>query len=435
MPIYDPRNYIAFVKALASTLATLNPKCASVYEEHASRLIERVEELVSTTPRVEADAVADHPFTVYAVEWLGLHVRVLLSPEPGLPATPELIEKARSLLSRGAWAVVTNPPVSQASRLLLSMARSTGAPVVMVPSPLAPKPIPEKLEEVVSSFRAALAQRRPSVSRAEAIPVYARWLMVVVGAALAFGSLSALIAARRMYFLAASLPHSSLLAATLAIPIAYVLGGYVPAWAALIAVAVTLSFYALIEHGVDPDIATSVYVSAAASASVAAMYYVLSTYPVSQDLWAYILGDPLLATSIDAIVAVAVGVATLAYTLLVYRENVCIGVDPEGTRLAGLRVWLYDLASTIVVATAAVLLLRTVGFVVEHVLLLLPGATAATIARGMWRAYAISLASALAAGLAGLTLALILGAAPAATIGGVMVALYAAALLYARGRG
>jgi len=81
-----------------------------------------------------------------------------------------------------------------------------------------------------------------------------------------------------------------------------------------------------------------------------------------------------------------------------------------------------------------VLLLRIVGFVMEHVLLLLPGAAAATAARGMWRVLAYGVLAAVAAGLSGLALALILGAAPAATIGAVMLAIYVASLAAGRRR-
>ena len=431
MPIYDPYNYIAFIKYLSSTLSRLNPRCASVYTEKARRVIEEVESLVAKAPRLNVAGVGDAPFTVYAVDWLGIHVEALLVPEPGLPSTPQLYSRAERLLSAGAVAVVTEPTVSKASRSLLNMAAGAGAPVIRVPSPLVEKTVPEKLEYILRQVEGLRVHRGPVRAGAE-VPVWVKWVMVIVGSSLAFGALSMLVAARRLYFMAASLAHSSLLAATLAIPLAYLVGGGVNAWAVIVAVAATMIFYVLIERGIDVDIASSVFVAAAASASVAAMYYVLSTFPVSASLWAYILGDPLLVTMRGAILTLGVGVAALAYTVLTYRENVCIGIDPAGSRLAGLRVRVYDALTFSVLAASAVLLLRSVGFVVEHVLLLLPGAVAVTVARGAWRALAYSLAASLLAGLAGLTLALILGVAPAASIGGVMLALYLAALAYRR---
>ena len=430
MPIYDPRNYIAFIRYLARILSEANPSCASVYEEKAGAVVERVEGLIARAPRVEGVAVADMPYAVYAVEWLGLRVESLLVPEPGLPTTPPLVEKASRLLSRGAWAVVTEPPVAKPSRLLLELAASHGAPVLRVPSPLANGTIPEKLEYIVSQLGGLRAEHRAVA----AVPQWLLWVLVVAAASVAFGSLSVLVAARRLYFMAASLPHSSLLAAALAVPIAFWVGGWIPLWATLLAVAAALVFYALIEKGVDVDVASSVFVSASAAGAVAAMYYVLSRYSLEVSLWAYILGDPLLVTPSDALLALGVAAASLAYTLLTYRENICIGLDPEGSRLAGIKVRLYDAATTVVIAAAAVLLLRIVGFVMEHVLLLLPGAAAATAARGMWRVLAYGVLAAVAAGLSGLALALILGAAPAATIGAVMLAIYVASLAAGRRR-
>ncbi len=429
MPIYDPRNYIAFIRYLAENLASVNPRCANVYLEKAGEVVARVEELIRSAPRLREVAVADMPFVVYAVEWLGVRVEALLVPEPGLPTTPALLENASRLLARGAVAVVTQPPVAKPSRTLLELAARYGARVIYVPSPLSNGTIPEKLEYIVSQLK-----RHQSIRAEAVVPQWLLWVTVVAAASVAFGSLSVLVAARRLYFMAASLPHSSLLAAALAVPLAFTIGGWVPLWAALVAVAAALIFYALIEGGVDVDVASSVFVSASAAGAVAAMYYVLTRYSLEVSLWAYILGDPLLVTPGDALLALGVAVAALLYTLLTYRENICIGLDAEGSRLAGIKVRLYDAATTVMIAAAAVLLLRAVGFVMEHVLLLLPGAAAATAARGMWRVLAFGVLAALAAGLSGLALALILGAAPAATIGAVMLAIYVASLAAGRRR-
>ena len=432
MPIYDPRNYIAFMEYLERVLSSLRPECSRVYAANLERVVHQVEEIMRKAPRLNSLAVADLPVDVYAVEWLGLRVVTLLVPEPGMPTTPGLYEKAVNLLKRGAYAVVLEPPRAKASQDLLNMARSYGAPVVRVPSPLEYESIPEKLEQVVEQVL-HLAHRssagRRAASLLEAGPV--RWLLVIIFSSLAFGVLSALVAARRIYFLAAGLPHASLVAALLAIPVSLQLG-FEPLWAAMISVLLVLVFAYLIERGVDPDIVASVYVAASASASVALMYYILERYTVTVDLWAYILGDPLLVTVNDVIVTIIVGLVALIVGVLVYREEVCIGIESETVRLAGIRVKLYDTILVAVLAAASVLLLRSVGFVIEHVMLLLPGAIAVTLGRGMWRALTLSIASALAAGLGGLALALSTGVAPAAMIGALLVAFYAVSLLASR---
>ncbi|WP_052296929.1 metal ABC transporter solute-binding protein, Zn/Mn family [Pyrolobus fumarii] len=427
MPIYDPRNYIAFVKVLATELERLRPECASVYREKAAMIISSVEALLENAPRLDVDAVADTPVVQYAVEWLGVRVRIVLVPEPGMPTQPVLYDKSVEVLEDGGVAVVTKPVKSPASQELVRLAESRGAPVILVPSPSELGTIPEKLAFIVNQIR-DIQKRGWVAASANLVPEVVKWFLVVGGASLAFGVLSVVVAARRLYFLAAGLPHSSLLAATLAIPISMVVGGPEYLWAALIAVGMVHAFSVLVEKGIDPDVAASVYVSATASASVAVMYYVLTRFPLQAGLWAYILGDPLLVGMEDVLVALVVAALVGSVVILTYREQVCIGLDPSSVRLAGLRVKLYDVLFISVLAAASVLLLRTVGFVVEHVMILLPGAIASTIARGMWKTLVLGVLVSLTAGIAGLALAITAGVAPAAAIGGLLVGFYVAAL-------
>ncbi len=431
MPIYDPRNYLVFMEYLERVLATLRPECSRVYASNLENIAKKLRELIKNAPQLNVDAVADMPVVMYAVDWLGIHVKSLIVPEPGLPTTPELYRRAEELLARGAYAVVMTPSKAKASVDLLEMAERYKAPVIYVPSPLEYKPIPEKLEYIVEQVEnASLAHRAlPTTTLLGYAPM--RWVLVTLFSSLAFGALSALVAARRMYFLAAGLPHASLVAALLAIPVSLTVG-LEPFWAALFSVALILAFAYLIERGVDPDIAASVYVSAAASASVALMYYILEKYTVTVDIWAFILGDPLLVTPSDVVVTVVVGILVLTVGLLIYREEVCIGIESETVRLAGIRVKAYDAILVSILAVASVLLLRSIGFVVEHVMLLLPGVIAVTLGRGLWRTLAVSILTALAAGLGGLALALSTGLAPAALIGGLLVIIYVAALLVSR---
>ena len=178
MPIYDPLNYVAFIKRVATALQRLNPGCFNVYRENAEKVIERVMEMYRSAPRLRMVAVGDAPFTVYAVDWLGLHVEALLVPEPGLPSTPEIYRRITRLLHEGAVAVVTEPSVSKASQTLLRIAREAGAPVVYVPSPLVQKTIPEKLEYIVEQVerlrRNATSISAVRVRTGEAVPVWAK---------------------------------------------------------------------------------------------------------------------------------------------------------------------------------------------------------------------------------------------------------------------
>jgi len=98
-------------------------------------------------------------------------------------------------------------------------------------------------------------------------------------------------------------------------------------------------------------------------------------------LWSYILGDPLLSTWSDVAYALVVSAAVAALSIILYRKEVLIGVDRDYAMLIGLNVKLHDYAVVTLLTVASVGLLRVVGFVLEHVVLLLPSAIAVSIAR------------------------------------------------------
>ncbi len=149
MPIYDPTNYVRFITYLAKRLAQLNPRCGDTYLAKAKRIAAEVEDLEESAPRLSAPAVGSLPPTQYAVEWLGLHERLLLVPEPGVAPTQGLLEEARSLLRGGAVAVILvdsrGEPLGKPDAVLADMARSLGSPVIKVPAPFINGTIPSKL--------------------------------------------------------------------------------------------------------------------------------------------------------------------------------------------------------------------------------------------------------------------------------------------------
>jgi len=261
-----------------------------------------------------------------------------------------------------------------------------------------------------------------------------RWILVALGSAAAFGSLSPLVHARRFAFFAASLPHSALLSVTIGYVASLTLGGPPSLWALALSLLLSAALVHLIHRGVSEDSATSAFVSFSVSGSIAAMYYVLTAYPAKVSLWSYILGDPLLATWEDALIAVAVGAVALAAAYLTHMAEMNIGLDSEFAAAAGLRVGLHNYFLASLLTLVAVGLLRVVGFALEHVVMLLPGAIAARLARSAREFFLLSLAVAMAASVAGLLLSLATNLAPAAAVGFVLLALYLAALA-AGGRG
>jgi len=256
-----------------------------------------------------------------------------------------------------------------------------------------------------------------------------RWFAVMLGSAAAFSALSPLVYARRFNFFAASLPHSALLAVALGYVAAAFLGGNPAAWAVLLSLPPSLLLVLFLHKGVSEDSATSAFVAFTTSAGVAAVYYVLTSFPARVSLWSYILGDPLLASWEDAALAVAVGAFSLAVSLLLHSKEVSIGLDRDFSSLSGIRVKLHDYILAALLTLVSVSLLRAVGFVVEHVALLLPAAISSRIAGNSREFFVFSVITSLAAALLGLLLAVQLNLAPAAAYGFVLLAVYLISLL------
>jgi len=261
-----------------------------------------------------------------------------------------------------------------------------------------------------------------------------RWVVAAASVGLAFGSLSILVATRRLHFLAGSLPHSALLSVLLGIIVANTLS--VPVYLASIIFAVVLVTiaWALIEKGVSSDVVAAAFVSFCSSAAVILGYIVLSMFPLKESLWAYILGDILLVDWNTVFFSAATAVVVLSATLTTYIEHVCIAVDGSGVKLAGIRVSLYDIDLLSMLAATATALLRAAGFVLEHVLILLPGTIATNLAKSATQALLYSLTISLTASLAGLFLGLVLNQPPSGLIGLLLFTAYILSLIASRRR-
>jgi len=251
----------------------------------------------------------------------------------------------------------------------------------------------------------------------------AEWALLMGASGVGFGLLSSLVYSRRLMFVAAASPHAAFLAASLALILSGWLGGPVEAYTLAVGLLAVYSVGFLVYKGVDPDEATSLMVSATSALGALAMYMAVQRYP-SARIASIVIGDPLLASRADLYTALAASGLILAIALLAAREIYYAGVDPEDARLSGVRLWLYDAALYTVIGLAAVGMVRVVGFVMEHVLILLPGAIAAAAARGVYPSLLLSGALGLFAGLSGLLLAVTLDVAPSPAAGLILVAAY-----------
>jgi len=260
---------------------------------------------------------------------------------------------------------------------------------------------------------------------------YPKWTLVILSASLIYGTLSPLISARRLYFLSAASAHIALLAVVLSIPLAKIaLNEYL--WAIAIGLALLYTVGYSIHRGMDEDIATAIFVSLTASLSVIAMYLVLTRYSIGYNLWVIILGDPLLVSWREAYYAFGVAIITLLATLLSYREQVSIGIERDCAVLTGINVRIYDWLLYTLLGIATIAMIKIVGFVLQHVLILLPAAVSMLVAKDSKGMLLMSILVSVISGLSGLQLSVMINQAPSGVIGLLMFGIYVTAFLIKR---
>ncbi len=254
------------------------------------------------------------------------------------------------------------------------------------------------------------------------------WLVLLVLAGLSFGILSPVISGRRMMFLAAAMPHSALLSAVLGIPLSILYGLSPSEWAIIIGTPLPLFIYILERKGVSEDTATSVYVAATASLSVALIYYVLTNYPLQTSLWSYILGDPLLSTWSDVLLAGFITLLLLVLLTPFLREQILLGVDRDFAVSTGIRAELYDIVFLLLLSLSSIGFMRTVGYVLEHVLILLPSSLALLVSRSGRQVVLYSVTAAVTSAVIGLLIGVSLNLQVSASVGLVLLTGYIIAI-------
>ncbi len=251
------------------------------------------------------------------------------------------------------------------------------------------------------------------------------WTATMLGAGLAYGALSPLLHSRRLLFIAGAAPHAALAAASLGVVAGGLLGVDHNIASMLIGFLMIYSAGYAAYKGMDPDVAAALLAGFTASLSIIGLYIASR---MGLQLSGVILGDPLLASSIEALAVLVIGVIIFLASLLIARKAAYIGVDRDDALISGSRVWLYDLVLYSIIAVSTVGLITVVGFILEHVLLLIPGALILPFVRGS-RVMVLT-GGVIGAGfsLAGLMASTTLSIPPAAATGLLMMAGYGVAL-------
>lgn len=251
--------------------------------------------------------------------------------------------------------------------------------------------------------------------------------------ALVFGCISPLIAARRLYFLAAEASHMALLSASLSIVLAnesHLKSELV--WAIALGLALIYAVGFAIQRGMNPDVVTSIATAATVSGSVMAMYIVLTRYRVGYSLWSVILGDPLLVTRRDLVVLSSLSLLVLTIAISVYSVIIYLGVDRDSAVLIFRNIWIYEYLFFTALGIASIAMLKIVGYVLEHVLLLLPALVAINVVEGGRNVMVSSICISIASTMLGFSLSLAVNIAPASAVGFIALAAFILSLAIKR---
>ncbi len=184
MPIYDPYNYLTFMRYLKSLLVELNPPCTNEYERNFAEIKEKIEDIIARAPQLKIDVVATSPQAQYAVEWMGMKVRYLIMKERGVPATSKDLLDIRKGTMKGELKlmVIVGRGGTQINNKALELANENGLPYIVISSPLEVRSIPDKLEDICREISSVNIAAKKSWQENE-LPLY----LSLVGIALALG--------------------------------------------------------------------------------------------------------------------------------------------------------------------------------------------------------------------------------------------------------
>jgi len=250
------------------------------------------------------------------------------------------------------------------------------------------------------------------------------WIAVLLSSSASFAVISSLVAARNLYFLAGSIPHSALLAASLSMLASLTIGGSAFLWSIAANTIMVLSVGYTIHRGAEPNRVTSVFVGVAASLTVTVLYYLVNHFYIAKSVTAEILGDPLLSTASDAYVSIAVLAFTFIALAFSYRENVLIGLFGSESWLSGINVYFHDFLFYLVMAVVSASYMKIVGFILTHIFILIPGAVASMTASSSREAMGMAVGISTLSASLGLIAGIFFNLSPAGLTGVIMMLIY-----------
>jgi len=234
---------------------------------------------------------------------------------------------------------------------------------------------------------------------------------------LAFSAVSLVVYYKRLEFLAAESIHSSLLAVTAGYIFEHYIGGSLYYYAVPVGLLLVYTTMALVKRGLQQEKATAVVTSLTLTLTVILVHYAITRLPFKYSLSSLVLGDPLLVSSTEAVLATLLSAVVVIVVLVSFRRILEVSIDDVSAQLAGLNTEFYNILSYTIVGIASIIFLKFAGYIAEHVMLLLPASVAALYSNSAREHVWLSLALGFFSATLGFTLAIQLGGVPAGFTG------------------
>ena len=244
-------------------------------------------------------------------------------------------------------------------------------------------------------------------------------LLAVLLATPLFGMLGTMIVGNRMAFFSDSLGHG----AFTGIAIGALVGGFSPTAAAACFSVLFASAITVIKHR---SAASSDTVIGVFSSTAVALGLVLLSFGGSYARFqSYLVGDILSIAPGEIGLLAAVSAVVLVLWVLIYNRMLLVSVNQSLAASRGVRTLLNELLFTAAVAVVVTITIQWVGLLIINSLLVLPAAAARNVSRNVRQYQWVSVALALASGVAGLAVSYYTN-----TMTGATIVLVAAALFF-----
>jgi len=99
------------------------------------------------------------------------------------------------------------------------------------------------------------------------------------------------------------------------------------------------------------------------------------------DLFSYLFGSILTISPDDLLLIVILSVVVICFVIIFFKELMHLTFDEQGTRLAGIPIFLFEVAFNLVLAFAVVVSIKIVGTLLISALLIIPAASAMQLSK------------------------------------------------------